>query len=538
MIILVPVGLLLIASAAIYILDSTRPRYGTSWLIASVSCLIAWLMMFFLRLRLPTTVELLVWNAPELNLIGQLSLLLDYDSWPYALALITITLAVILSDAARTRYDSSPRAWSASLVIAALGLLAVQSGTSLTMMLTWVLLDLLELVYLLGLQDSSRFNLRIIISFGVRTASILFLFLGTMLGWAARGDFSLTQVPSEAGFIFLLAAGLRLGVFPLNLPFLKEPALRRGAGNIIRLTPVAASLALLARIPADLLEPNLVGWKPLFMGLLAVAALYAGIRWLVAIDEVEGRPYWIIAWASFAVASVLNGVPRASIAWGMALILPGSLLFLYYPRIQRINFLLFFGLVGVLALPYTPAASGWEGLVGSGFDLWTLIFVLVHVLLVLGYLERAFQPGGEPGALESWARVVFPLALILIIQSIIALGLIGWPGALTAGIWWLSLISNALILAAILLIRRFGAIPPYFQLPASSRLRKFFDGLLPRLEPIFRFEWLYRVGWQVYKFFGMIIKPFSSILEGAGGILWTLLILVLLVAFLTGGGGL
>jgi len=538
MIILVPVGLLLIASAAIYILDSTRPRYGTSWLIASISSLIVWLMMFFLRLRLPSAVELLAWNAPDLNLIGQISLLLDYDSWPYALALVTITLAVILSDAARTRYDSSPRAWSASLVISALGLLAIQSGTSLTMMLTWVLLDLIELVYLLGLEDSSRFNLRIIISFGVRTASILCLFLGTMLGWAARGDFSLAQVPSEAGFIFLLAAGLRLGVFPLNLPFLKEPALRRGAGNIIRLTPVAASLALLTRIPADLLEPKLVGWKPLFMGLLAVAALYAGIRWLVAADEVEGRPYWIVAWASFAVASVLNGSPRASIAWGMALILPGSLLFLYYPRIQRLNYLLFFGLVGVLALPYTPAASGWEGLMGSGFNLWTLIFVVVHVLLVLGYLERAFLPGGEPGALESWARVVFPLALILIIQSIIALGLIGWPGALTAGIWWLSLISNGLILAAILLIRRFGVIPPYFQLPASSRLRKFFDWLLPRLEPIFRFEWFYRVGWQIYKIFGMLIKPFSSLLEGAGGILWTLLILVLLVTFLISGGGL
>lgn len=537
MIILLPIGLLLIASLVIFILDLTRPKFGISWLMASATCIITWLTIFILRLRLPTELDILSWNATEFNFVGRLSLLLDYDSWPYALALITITLAVILSDAARTRYDSTPRAWSASLFIAALGLLAIQSGTSLTMMMAWVLVDAMELIYLLRLQDSSQFQLRMITSYGVRTASILSLFLGTMRGWAVVGDFNLTQIPNSAGFFFLLAAGLRLGVFPFNLPFLREPALRRGTGNIIRLTPVAASLSLLARLPADFLQPDLVRWMPLFLGLLAFAALYAAAQWLAAADEIEGRPYWIVAWASFALASVLNGAPRASLAWGMALILPGSLLFLYYPRVQRMNFLLFFGLIGILGLPYTPAASGWAGLAVNGVAIWTVFFVIAHGLMVLGYLERAFQPGGEAGALESWARIVFPFGLILIIQAMIALGLIGWPGAFTPGVWWLSLSSNLLILIAVILIRRFGATPPYFQLPASSSLKKAVDKIFPRLEPIFRLEWLYRVGWRIYYLFGRVLKVFSAILEGEGGILWTVLLLVLLVIIISGGGG-
>lgn len=536
MLILLPVGLLLLASIAIPILGLTRPKFGTSWLVASATCIVAWLAIFTSRLRLPTTLDVLSWNAPELNLTGHLSLLLDYDSWPYALALITITLAVILTDAARTRYDSTPRTWSAILIITALGLLAIQSGTSLTMMMAWVLVDLLELFHLLQLQDTPQLNQRIVISYGVRTASILLLFLGTIQGWSAAGDFDLTRIPANAGFIFLLAAGLRLGVFPLNLPFLREPLLRRGAGNILRLTPVAASLSLLARLPADLLTPSLVRFHPLFMGLLALAGLYAAARWLTAADEVEGRPYWLVAWASFATASVLNGVPQASIAWGIALILPGSLLFLYYPRIQRINFLLFFGLIGLLGLPYTPAASGWAGLVSGGVSMWTFFFIIAHGLMVLGYLDRALQPGGEAGALESWARIVFPLGLILIIQSIIALGLIGWPGAFTSGIWWLSLLSNALVLTTAILIRRFGLSPPYFELPASSGIRKVLDWIFPRLEPVFRLEWVYRVVWGIYYLLGRILKFFSAVLEGEGGILWTVLILVLLITILTGGG--
>lgn len=536
MLILFPFGLLLLASSAIAILDLTRPKYGTSWLIASATCIVAWLAVFFSRLRLPTSLNVLSWNNPDLNLTGHLSLVLDYDSWPYALALVTITLAVILTDAARTRYDSTPRAWAAGLVITALGLLAIQSGTTLAMMMAWVLVDLLELVHLLHVQGDPQFTQRIIISYGVRTGSILLLFIGTMQGWAASGDFDLTQIPNQAGFILLLAAGLRLGVFPLNMPILREPVLRRGVGNIIRLTPVAASLSLLARLPADLLTLGLLPWMPLIMGLLALAGLYAAARWLTAADEVEGRSYWIVAWASLATASVLNGVPQASIAWGIALILPGSLLFLYYPRVQRINFLQFFGLIGLLGLPFTPSASGWAGLVSGGFSIWTVLFIFIHALMVLGYLDRVLQPGGEAGSLESWARVVFPLGLILIIQAIIALGLIGWPGAFTLGTWWLALLSNALILTTMILIRRLGLKAPYFELPASSGVGKAVNWIFPRIEPVFRLEWIYRLAWGFYNLAGKFLQFFSSVLEGEGGVLWTVLILVLLISILTGGG--
>jgi hypothetical protein len=268
MLILLPVGLLLLASLAIFILDLTRPKFGTSWLIAFGTSIVGWVTdLLFMRLRLPTQLVLLDLGwADNGDLFGRFSLLLDYDSWPYALALITITLAVILSDAARTRYESTPRAWSACLIIAAFGLLAILSGTSLTMMVAWVLLDLLEVYHLLRLQDTTQFNFRIVISYGVRTASVLLLFWGTVQGWAGIGDFDLTQIPQNAGFIFLLAAGLRLGVFPLNLPFLREPVLRRGAGNLIRMMPVAASLSLLARLPIDLLTLNLAAGCPCLWG--------------------------------------------------------------------------------------------------------------------------------------------------------------------------------------------------------------------------------------------------------------------------------
>jgi len=529
MLIILPIGLLLLGSAAVFILNQTRPRFGVSWLIASGTCIAAWLTVAISRLRLPTQVDLISWNAVDGGLSGRFSLLVDYDSWPYAIVLMTIAVAMMLSDAARTRYESTPRAWAVSLVIIATGLLAIQSGTSLTMMVAWVLVDLLELFHLLRLQDTSQLNFRIVISYAVLMAYIIMLFFATIIGRAKIGQFYLTQIPTEAAFYFLLAAGLRLGVFPLNLPFLKEPLLRRGAGNIIRMVPVTASLSLLARLPANLLTSDLVSWKPLFMGLLIVSGFYGAIRWITSAEEIDGRQYWIIGWASIAIACVLNGAPEASIPWGMALILTGSLLFFYDPRVQRMNFLLLFGLLGLLGLPYTLLASAWGGFVVNEFTFSSFLFIVIHSLLVLGYLNRALQPGGEVGALESWARVVYPLSFILIILMVIALGLIGWPGSFTPGIWWIVLLSNGFIGIAILLIRRFGASLSNLQLPANSTIRKVFDWLFPRLDTVFRLEWVYRAVWNIYRFIGKVLNNFSAILEGEGGILWTIVILMLLL---------
>ena len=537
MILLIPVGLLLVAALLISILDRINPKFGTSWLIASAASILAWLTYFFLRLRLPTVLEILSWEGSSINLIGQVSLLLDYKTWPYAFSLITVTLAVILTDAARTRYDSTPLSWAASLGISAAGLLALQSGTSLVLMITWALVDLVELFYLLRIKENDRFHTTIIFSYGVRTTSVLLLMAAAIQSWQLSASFSLTEIPASTGFLFLLAASLRTGILPLTPHLLQKPNLRRGAGNIIQLVPVITSLSLITRLPENLVTGELQAWMPLVKSLLAISALYAAIRWFSASEEIEGRPFWIIAWASLAAFCALNGAPASSLAWGAALILPGSLLFLYSPRVQRMNFLLYIGLIGVIGWPYTPLASGWAGLASNGLTVWTILFTLAHTILVLGFLKHSLQPGGEAGALESWARLVYPLGFIIIIQAIVAMALIGWPGSLTVGSWWLGLASNLIIIILFILVRRLGISPPYIQLPASSRLKKVTDWLLPRLEPAFRMEWFYATLQRSKEFLSFILNGFSNVLESEGGILWTALLMVLMISLLAGLGG-
>jgi len=276
---------------------------------------------------------------------------------------------------------------------------------------------------------------------------------------------------------------------------------------------------------------------PLFHALLSIAALYGAFRWVTSQSAVAGRPYWIITWAALATESVINGASDASLAWGVALLLSGSLLFLYYPRIQRMNFLLHFGLIGLIGLPYTPAASGWFGLMANGLTLWVFFYLLSHAMMVLGYLKFTLEPGGETSVLESWARLVYPLGLIIIIQAIITSGLIGWPGSLILGVWWLPIFSILIIFGAFYLIRTAGFDAANIKLPSSSGITKVLNWILPRLEPVFRLEWVYRLIWRIIEGFSRILKIFSVIIEGEGGILWTILLLVLLISLLSSIGG-
>jgi hypothetical protein len=60
-----------------------------------------------------------------------------------------------------------------------------------------------------------------------------------------------------------------------------------------------------------------------------------------------------------------------------------------------------------------------------------------------------------------------------------------------------------------------------------------------RLQSTFSLEWLYRQLWVAYRYMSRPVGFINLVLEGEGGLLWTMLLLTLLIALLlqTGAGG-
>jgi len=516
MLILLPIILLILTALTLVILRLARPQFKFSWLIAAGGAILALTAVFLWQIRLPQALALPPWQFQAFFYYAP-TWMADSISWPYALSLTALALAIVLTSVVRA--DINPMAWAGMFMLTALGLLAVTAENSLALVLAWTALDLTELVTMLLSVEGESQSEGVVVAFAARLAGTGLVIWASILSIAARTPLNFIITPTRAGMYLLLAAGLRLSVLPLHLPYRQERSLRRGFGTSLRLVSAASSLALLARIPSGAVSASLA---PYLLALTALAALYAGWMWLRASDELTGRPFWLLGMASLAVAATLRANPTGSIAWGIALLLGGGYLFLNSARQRNLIWLSAFALLGLTALPYTLTSAGWLSKEHSSLLYW-IPFLPAQSLLLAGFLRHSLNVGDT--SLESqlpWVKVIYPLGLILLPLIQILLGLWGWEGARQLGLWWAAL--TVLGLAALL---------AWIAIKFLTRLNR--PATSSRWGDILRLDWLYRAAWAVYRLLGQISNVISSTLEGDGGVLWSFVILVLVLSLLTSG---
>lgn len=513
MLILAAILIAFVAPLAILGLSFSRLRSGYLWILAVLTSFVAWGLVLSIRGQLPVLIPLIDWQ-PDFLFKSSPALLVDNTSWPFAVAMMTLPLAVLLTDIAHVR-ELNPETWVSSQVLGAVGLIAVLAGNPVTLLLSWAVIDIAEIIVLLMQVKGSLARERVVVAFSVRVAGMLILILAMLHASGLGVELTFASIPAEiAGYLFL-AGGLRLGVFPPHQPFLREPLLRRGLGTLIRFVPVSASLVLLVRAA----HVNLIGiWEAVFMLLAAFLAISSAIIWLRANNELEGRPYWILGLGAFALAAAIKGLPVASAAWGLALLFSGALLFLFSVNHRWLMIFPVLGAVGFSALPLTPA---WEGS-AFFFELswgYRIVFFVALALLFVGYLRHARRSIPIDEGFERWMWIVYPLGLTVLSLTHYGLIYIKWRmdfqeiSFQTPG-WWSGLIPLGLAAILLVLSRRRSLTAPRF---------------LNHFGELFNLNWLYRFLWGIYRGFGRALYIFTQLLEGEGGILWTVLILIMLI---------
>lgn len=531
MLLVIPALLMLLAAVLIVAIDKISKNFAIAFLVASISAFAAWLVTLFSRIYLPSTLLLIPWK-PETLYPYAPSLLLDYQSWPFALAIISICIAGIFTDSARSSTESNPRSWAGILSISALGMIALLSGNPFTLMMTWTLLDIVEFIHFITSNKNRDFDVGSIIVLSFHISSLIMLGWAIMVGWHEIGKpFDITNIPANASVYFLLSAGLRLGILPLSLFDQSKPQFSRGIDTIVRLVPVASSLSLIGRLSNTILlaHPILMA---LFQAIIALTALFAAITWIKEKDEVKSQLRWITAFSAFSLFSAVNGNQISSRVWGIALLLSGGLFFLYQPKIWRLRFLLLFGVLGIIALPYTPAAAGWEGIIGDHFNLWSLIIMIAHVILVLGYMRNFQNSLATSDNLETWAKIIFPLGLIILIQSSLVIGVIGWPGSFSLGVWWFSAINVFLTASIFFVFRRYKIDDIVKKLTGSNRSIQTLINILKVMSNVSLIKWIRGLFVTVSQLLSSLLISINNILEGEGGVMWALLILLLLITLI------
>ena len=151
MLLLIPIILLLLVPLIMLTLSRLQRPFRYYWLLAVGGAGLAWLSIWVLRIRLDAAVQLSQWRPLELFEQSPM-LAVDAFSWPFAIALGTIALAVILTDIGRSE-EADWYSWASSLALAALGLVAVLAGNLLTLVLAWTVIDVLEFFILSALPQ-------------------------------------------------------------------------------------------------------------------------------------------------------------------------------------------------------------------------------------------------------------------------------------------------------------------------------------------------------------------------------------------------
>jgi len=521
MLIIIPILILLFTPLVMLGVRLIRPNFRFFWLVAVGASLLAWTMMLIGRLQLPIVIPLITWQ-PDILFPSALTLFADQVSWSFALALATLLLASMLTDTGRLPVEGGQGAnwgtWASSMALTGIVLLAVFAENLLTLLLAWATVDLVELVAWLGKARDNNESERVVLAYFTRLIGLLVVIAAGMIAFASGSPLAFTASNPEISIYLLVAAGIRLGVLPPTSPHPKNMVFNSGWGTLLRLAPAAASLVLLPRTGVVGISPNLAPYIQLLSGL---AVLYAGIAWLSAKDETQGQPFWILGIAAMALVSATLAQPEASLAWGIACLLSGGLLFLAHTRSRRLAPVLLIGVLTISTLPFTPT---WQGvrIYEPSFRIGMLLFLIGQALFMSGYIRHVMKVTNQVKELQRWMWVIYFFGLVLILLVQVALGWWSWraypnlpagPPALLSS--WPGLFSAVLVVIILLLGKQAPSLPERITLP--------FERLSTQL---------YRVMWGGYYAVRRLFSLISTVLEGQAGILWTLLLLALLASFL------
>jgi hypothetical protein len=535
LLILVAISALILVPLTMSVIQLFRPGFPFHWPLALLGALTAWTLVLISRTTESQIIPLLSWK-PEMLFPASPELLVDPISWIYGLALLTLCFAVLLTAVVRRPQAGWP-SWAGTLILAGLGLLAVFAGNLVTLMMSWAALDLFEAGILFSWIRRSETRNRFLIALSTRAFGIAFLVGAGIITRANSETLSFTSVPSSAGIMLLLAAALRLGVLPLQAPFSQDHPLRRGLGTPLRLVSAAASLVVLARAAGSQIPAAFVPFLLFFAGL---AAVYSAVSWLAANSELSGRPYWILGTASLAVAAAVRMQPGASVAWGVASILSGGVLFMFSLRARGLILVILVGTLALTAFPFTPTWVGLEIYQLNPNDptfyfdiVINLVLLFSQLALVIGYLRHGLRPVEAPLGLERWVWVFYPLGLGLLI---LVEYFLGWH------IWsvWMESLGNLWWVGGIVLLSTVVLWFLLYRWESFQSLRRVSKGMATWgtsfWVKLLGMQWFYRFVWVVYHFLSRIIAWFTDILEGDGGILWALVFLFLLFSLTLRGG--
>jgi len=204
-----------------------------------------------------------------------------------------------------------------------------------------------------------------------------------------------------------------------------------------------------------------------------------------------------------------------------------------HPAVTRFSrWLVYLGILLATGLPFFPSAAGLVGLMASPSLLNELAVLTLFTLTLFAILQRGRNKANFTRGDERIVYLTHPLSLMVVIIAYLGIGIFGWPGSLTPGAW------PAVILAAsfsgVIFLMRKPLRIVYLNL--SIKVKTWlvqFRPLVTVRRVISRVD-IKKIQQASISMLRSVVLGLSFLLEGPGGLLWGLILMVILVMAIGG----
>jgi hypothetical protein len=493
-----------------------------TWGVATAFALLSWLGVLAVLPGLPADVALSAWRPASL-FASRLEISLDRPAWGILYSMATALLGILLTAAAR---PASGASGSRIMMLAytALAMVAVMAGNLLTVVIVWMVIDLLAFLYLVARVEDVAGAQTLVARLAIDMAGTLLALTAAAASFAGTPELplGLPSGPLLPTVFLSLAVLLRLGLLPLHFTTSPLPHVRRGLGTLLMVLSPAAALGVLSRSLGVAVPDQVAPWL-LLVG--ALGGLVGAARWFLEADPLRGRTSLVLALAGLGVVSAVSHPDGPAVALGnsaailVTLVVIVSLTEVRTPwhRVWPL-----FACALLIGLPWTPGGTLMAGIVPARPAVLTsvgaVLGLVALVLTVAGLLRLAARPVEAWPAGETMVKTLYGLGLGLPVVALAGFGvLLAQPptvpelagflvAALGLGYGW---------------SRRERLEPRRVQ--RWTRLAAWLDPM-----PV------YRGAWRAYRSLMNGVRIVGEAVEGEGAFLWVLVVLLAAALILRG----
>ncbi|MFC2028501.1 hypothetical protein ACFLTX_01095 [Chloroflexota bacterium] len=354
-----------------------------------------------------------------------------------------------------------------------------------------------------------------VISLSTRLAGLLLLLWAVITNLSEGLSTAIQEIPSKTALVLIGAVILRIGIFT-NPQIGNKTDSNKSYFSISRSVHALSGLILIAYLPAGFIPQAIIPVAIIILGLLCIVS---GLAWFISGSSPSGWIYWIMGFTLLTLINSLAGNFDGNLPLLAVAILFGSLVTFNNNRISKRMWILILSLWALSTLPYS-LSFGILPTEASALNYYYIPTILGYSLLVAGFINQITikKKRNTYPSQPRWITIMYWSGLILIIGTILIFGLNQgrYYGSLQFS--WMQFLPIGL--AAIFSILYSGLIKTFnkinFQFPSIINRNQISSFL-----------------WGFYNLIRRIINGINFILEGDGGILWSLVLLLLFITLLS-----